>query len=80
MCEGGTGDHQEDCLGTVLLLEVREMRRPGKEDKEGAASAIRGKPGESAVWKPSEECISKREEWPTVCNATNRSSKKSPGN
>lgn len=56
------------------------MRRPDKEDEEGAASEVRGKPGESAVWKPSEECISKRKEWPTVSNATDRSSKKSPEN
>lgn len=80
VCEDRTGEDQELSLGTFLVLEVREMRRPNKEDEEGAASEVRGKPGESAVWKPSEECISKRKAWPTVSNATDRSSKKSPGN
>lgn len=51
-----------------------------KGDKEGAASEVRGKPEENALWKPSKEHISKREEWPTVSNAADRTSKERPGN
>lgn len=57
--------------GALGLLYQRGQGQLG--DEQGAPRAVRGKPGDRAVWKPSEECTSQRKAWPAVPSATDRS-------